>query len=45
MKDANRPVAGAGDLRVNAELMSKMIHTIVLDIVQMRRIGIAWSDV
>jgi len=45
MKDVNRPVAGAGDLRVNAELMSKMIHTIVLDIVQMRRIGIAWSDV
>lgn len=45
MRDVNRPVAGAGGPRVNAELMSKMIHTIVLDIVQMRRIGIAWPDV
>ena len=45
MKDANHPAAGAGARRVNAELMSHMIHTIVWDIVQMRMIGIAWPDV
>lgn len=31
--------------RVKADLVSELVHSVVLDVVQMRRIGVAWTDV
>jgi len=34
----------AGAPRIKADLVGHMVHGLVLDVVQMRRIGVAWGD-